>query len=201
MLMVSSWPILLLMEASLWRKAAQASLHTCNCLESLALRKESLLDNLFAASFVVDMSDIEMHSFCLLTSMEPIHIANCSLLYLHSNDMNSLKSLFLKKKWEKKSEVKIFMVIKKATNIGDQSIEQGAYSIRQQDNGHLMEHNSHTQTASISYTDSRVFCIQLRNDEWLSGCRAELGRHEHQTYNSVHLPAMKEALTFKQEET
>ena len=32
-----------------------------------------------------------MHSFCLLTSMELIHIPNCSLLYLHSNDMNSLR--------------------------------------------------------------------------------------------------------------
>ena len=39
-----------------------------------------------------------MHSFCLLTSMELILIPNCSLLYLHSNDMNSSKSLFLKKK-------------------------------------------------------------------------------------------------------
>ena len=32
-----------------------------------------------------------MRSFCLLTSMEKIHIPNCSLLYLHSNGMNSLK--------------------------------------------------------------------------------------------------------------
>ena len=39
-----------------------------------------------------------MHSFCLLTSMELIIIANCSILYLHSNDTNNLKSLFLKKK-------------------------------------------------------------------------------------------------------
>ena len=38
-----------------------------------------------------------MCSFCLLTSMELILIPNCSLFYLHSNDMNSLKSLFLKK--------------------------------------------------------------------------------------------------------
>ena len=28
-----------------------------------------------------------MHSFCLLTSLELIHIPNCSLLCLHSNDM------------------------------------------------------------------------------------------------------------------
>ena len=39
-----------------------------------------------------------IHSFCLLTSMELIPIPNCKLLYLHSNDMKSLKSLFLKKK-------------------------------------------------------------------------------------------------------
>ena len=31
-----------------------------------------------------------MRSFCLLTSMEAILISNCSLLYLHSIDMNSL---------------------------------------------------------------------------------------------------------------
>ena len=38
-----------------------------------------------------------MCSFCLLTLMEPILIPNCSILYLHSNDINSLKSLHLKK--------------------------------------------------------------------------------------------------------
>ena len=32
-----------------------------------------------------------MPSFCLLNSMELIPIPNCSLLYMHSNDMNSLK--------------------------------------------------------------------------------------------------------------
>ena len=47
--------------------------------------------NFFAVSFVVG---IEMCSFYLLTSMELILIPNCSLLYLHSNDMHSL---FLKK--------------------------------------------------------------------------------------------------------
>ena len=40
-----------------------------------------------------------MHIFCLLASMELILTANCSLLYLHSNDKNSLKSLFLEKKF------------------------------------------------------------------------------------------------------
>ena len=49
----------------------------------------------FAVSIFVE-SDIVMRSFCLLASMELILIPNCSLLYLHSNDMNSLKSLFLK---------------------------------------------------------------------------------------------------------
>ena len=39
-----------------------------------------------------------MCKFCLLTSMELIPIPNFSLLYLHSNDMNSLNSLILKKK-------------------------------------------------------------------------------------------------------
>ena len=32
-----------------------------------------------------------MRSFCLLTSVELIFIANCSLLHLHSNDINSLR--------------------------------------------------------------------------------------------------------------
>ena len=35
-------------------------------------------------------------------SMELNRIPNCSLLYLHSNDMNSLKSLFLKKSFSYK---------------------------------------------------------------------------------------------------
>ena len=39
-----------------------------------------------------------MHIFCLLTSMELIPIPNCSLYYLHSNDIKNLKSFFLKKK-------------------------------------------------------------------------------------------------------
>ena len=39
-----------------------------------------------------------MCSFCLLTSMEQIPIPNCSLLYLHSNDMNNLKSSASEKK-------------------------------------------------------------------------------------------------------
>ena len=42
----------------------------------------------FAKSFVV-----EMRSFFLLASMEQILIPNCSLLYLHSNNMNSLMAI------------------------------------------------------------------------------------------------------------
>ena len=38
-----------------------------------------------------------MYSFCLLASMELILIPNCSILYLHSNNRNSSKSLFMKK--------------------------------------------------------------------------------------------------------
>ena len=52
-----------------------------------------------AKSFVVDRErEIMMHSFCLLTSMELLPIPNFNLLYLDSNDMNNLKTLFLKKK-------------------------------------------------------------------------------------------------------
>ena len=39
-----------------------------------------------------------MRSFCLLTSMELILIPNCSLLYLHSNDMNSFEKFILEKR-------------------------------------------------------------------------------------------------------
>ena len=36
-----------------------------------------------------------MHNFFhLLTSVELILVPNCSILYLHSNNINSLKSLF-----------------------------------------------------------------------------------------------------------
>ena len=63
----------------------------------LLLRKELLLDGFPSVSFVVDMHNVEMCSFCLLASMEQILIPNCSLLYLHSSDMISFKSVFLKK--------------------------------------------------------------------------------------------------------
>ena len=34
---------------------------------------------------------VEIRNLCLLASMEQIFVLNCSLLYLHSNDMNKLK--------------------------------------------------------------------------------------------------------------
>ena len=43
----------------------------------------------FAVSFAVDMSNVAKQSFCLLTSLELVHIPNCNSLYLHSNNMNS----------------------------------------------------------------------------------------------------------------
>ena len=44
--------------------------------------------------FAVSFADVEMRSFCLLTSMELILIPISSLLQLYSNDMNSLKKIF-----------------------------------------------------------------------------------------------------------
>ena len=38
-----------------------------------------------------------MHSFCMLTTMERILTTNSSILCLNCNDINNLKSLFLKK--------------------------------------------------------------------------------------------------------
>ncbi len=63
--------------AFLWRKAAQASTYLESLLIPLLLRKEK---GGAPGSFVVDMRNVEMHRFCLLTSMEPILIPNCSLL-------------------------------------------------------------------------------------------------------------------------
>ena len=53
--------------------------------------------DLFCSKLYCRQIDVVMCSFCLLASMELIFTPNCSLLYLHSNDMNSLKSLLLKK--------------------------------------------------------------------------------------------------------
>ena len=48
----------------------------------MLLRKESLLDGYLCCKF------------CLVSSMELILILDCSILYLQSNDMNSLKNQF-----------------------------------------------------------------------------------------------------------
>ena len=55
--------------------------------------------------------NVEMRNFCLLTSRELILVSNCSLLYLHSNDINRLKR-FLE---EKKVIAMNMIVIKKNT--------------------------------------------------------------------------------------
>ena len=49
----------------------------------------------FAVNSVIIQSGV-MCSICWLTSMELILIPNNSLLYFHSNDINNLKSYFLK---------------------------------------------------------------------------------------------------------
>ena len=86
------------LEALLLRKAGQTPMLPGKYSESLALEKRVILDRFLCCSLVVDISVLKMHSFCLLTSMELTLIPDCSLLYLHSNDMNSLKSVFKKKK-------------------------------------------------------------------------------------------------------
>ena len=48
----------------------------------------------FAARVVVDIE--RRRDLCLLAIMELILRTNCSLLYLHSNDMNIYKKLSLK---------------------------------------------------------------------------------------------------------
>ena len=58
--------------------------------------------------FAISKSDGELRSLCLLTLMELILIPNGSLVYLHSNDINSLKSLILEKSYELK---KIYIYI------------------------------------------------------------------------------------------
>ena len=59
-----------------------------------------------------------MGSFCLLTAMELIPTPNCSALYLHSNNIDSLKSSI--------QEKKKFVKKKKPNNISlsDQLINQ-----------------------------------------------------------------------------
>ena len=53
-----------------------------------------------------------VHSFCLLGSMGLIPIPNCSLLHLHSNDTNNLKSLLLKKSYSYKHNEKKIIINK-----------------------------------------------------------------------------------------
>ena len=53
--------------------------------------------DVLTVSFVVNMEQCSDSNCLLLTSMNWIPTPNCSLLYLHSNDMNSLKSVFLGK--------------------------------------------------------------------------------------------------------
>ena len=57
----------------------------------------------FYAIFAVDIGRaVKMCSFCLLTSIELIHTPNHSLLYFHSNDINRLEILSLKKNYSYK---------------------------------------------------------------------------------------------------
>ena len=84
--------MLLFLEDLLLWKAAAAPMLTRNPSESL--ERGGTHGWFLAVRF---LGDIEMHRFCLLTSMKLTSIAGCSLFYLHSNDMNSSKQLFLKK--------------------------------------------------------------------------------------------------------
>ena len=63
-------------------------------------RRELFLDGFPSVHFVVDMARCRdaYYCCCLFNSMETIPISNCSLVYQHSNDMNSFRSTFLKKK-------------------------------------------------------------------------------------------------------
>ena len=55
----------------------------------------------FSVSIFVESDIAAMHSFCWLASMELILIPNCSLLYLHSNDIEQFEKFILKKKKRK----------------------------------------------------------------------------------------------------
>ena len=85
---ISSRPLRPFQEALLLRKAAQTPMLTGKHSESLRSRERShSWMDFFAVSFALDINDIVMHSLYLLTSLELILIPNCSLLYLHSNDL------------------------------------------------------------------------------------------------------------------
>ena len=93
----TSRPLLQFLEALLLRKAAQTPMLTGKHSESFHSWEWSLSwDGFLCCKFCC--SSIAMHSFCLLASMELTLIPNWSLLYLHSNDMNSLKAY----SWPKK---------------------------------------------------------------------------------------------------
>ena len=81
-------PLLQFLETLLLKKTAQTPMLTRKHFDPYALENGA----------TPGISDIVMCSFCLLASMELILIPNNSLLYLHSNDMNSLKSVFLKRR-------------------------------------------------------------------------------------------------------
>ena len=63
------------------------------------LRKEVHHDgflcyNFFCIQFIQLETYIELHIFCLLTSIEPILIPNISLLHLYSSNMNVLETSY-----------------------------------------------------------------------------------------------------------
>ena len=100
---VSSRHLLLFLEAHLLGEATQTPTLTWKYSESLGsipllLRKEVVLDEFPSVSWFYRHDTLQRCIFvCLLASMEMILMPNCSLLYLHSNDMNSFKNEFLKK--------------------------------------------------------------------------------------------------------
>ena len=78
----------------------RGKLHKHLCLSGIPslLRKESLLDAFLYCKYCCRHEWCTMHNFCLLTSMELILIANCSLLYSYSNNLNIWKIKFTLKK-------------------------------------------------------------------------------------------------------
>ena len=100
MFKLSSRPLLQFQEAILLRMAAQTPIFNRGHSESLPFEewRNSMMDQFPSVSFAVDMADVKMCSFCLLTSMELISYTRHSLLCLHSNDMKSLKRVLHKRK-------------------------------------------------------------------------------------------------------
>ena len=75
--------------------ATNASWKTLRIL--LLLRKKSHQDGFLCSNPCCRHRAVKICRFYLLTSMELIPIPNCSILYFHSNNINSLESLFFKK--------------------------------------------------------------------------------------------------------